>query len=201
MECNFQGLSRSYPQELGSKEHLRDELVRRFPSLSTSLGTVGSDIEHAPHTQAMSPTVLEHVLSAYFDVPTKVEECISKRLQLAEHKQACLNMHCTLDRNFVLGTREKTKRVRLRIGPMSIGQYECFLPRTEGAHTLAKMVALFRLSELRVEVQLVLRAKDLLPMTLSTRTRPGFRLGYASVPMPRPGARDFDDFRYLLPRV
>lgn len=147
-----------------------------------------------------SPQVLEDVLSEYFGVPFNVEPFIGEWLKLEPHESPQIGSGCSLE-GLVLGPRaySKTERVRLRIGPLSLDEFERFLPGSEGARALASMVSLFRVADLTFEAQLVLRASDVVPAALSANCRPGLGLGYAAISITRPTSiRDHNGPRYEL---
>lgn len=148
---------------------------------------------------ATSPQVLEDVLTEYFDVPFKVEPFIGEWHQL-EPRDAAQIGGCALDGGAVLGPRahSKTERVRLRIGPLSLDEFERFLPRSEGAQAIARIVGMFRVPELTFDVQLVLRAREVLPASLAG-DRPGLGLGFAAILTTSAAAdQHHDGLRYEL---
>lgn len=150
---------------------------------------------------ATSSQALGDVLTEYFDVPFEVEPFIGEWHCLDPQDAAWLGGSGSLDEGLVLGPRtySKTERVRLRVGPLSLDEFERFLPRSEGARAIAQMVDMFRVPELTFEVQLVLRAQDVVPAALVPKGRPGLGLGYAAVSMTcTTSNRDHDGLRYEL---
>lgn len=150
---------------------------------------------------ATSPQVLQNVLSEYFDVPFQVQPFIGTWRALDQDERVRVGDGCTLDTGLLLGPRgyDRTDRVRLRIGPLSLDQYERFLPRTEGAAALAQIVGMFRVAALSFEVQLVLRAADVPQVVLRRTNRPGTALGYvASISTHAIASRDHDVLHYEL---
>jgi type VI secretion system protein ImpH len=180
-------------------------VLRQSPHHSLRPGaTLGDDIPAfyagVLRHYATSPQVLEDVLTEYFDVPFKVELFIGQWHHLEAQDSPQVG-GCALDGSLMLGRRtySKSERVRLRIGPLSLDEYERFLPRSEGAQAIALMVRMFRVQELTFEVQLVLRARDAVAATLATSTRRGLGLGYAAIAMTRATVdRDHDGLRYEL---
>jgi type VI secretion system protein ImpH len=104
--------------------------------------------------------------------------------------------NCILGRGLTLGPRQplRGRRVRLRIGPMSRADFEYFLPEARGASALAAFLRLFKLDGMAFEVQLVLRAQDVIPMQLGR----GHKLGHGYTLGRQVPARDFDGYRYEL---
>lgn len=150
---------------------------------------------------ASSPQVLQNVLSEYFDVPFQVQPFVGAWRTLEQDERMRLGQGCTLAVGLLLGPRgySKSERVRLRIGPLTLDQYERFLPRTQGATALSQIVGMFRVASLTFEVQLVLRAEDVPQMTLQRSNRPASALGYATCLASRAdGARDHDALHYEL---
>ncbi|TFW33582.1 type VI secretion system baseplate subunit TssG [Massilia horti] len=148
-----------------------------------------------------SPQVLEDVLTEYFGVPFKVVPFIGEWIDLGPWDSAQIGRGFSLNGGSILGPRtySKAERVRLRVGPLSIDEFERFLPRSEGAKAIALMVSMFRVQELTFEVQLVLRARDVVPAALLPKSRRGLGLGYSAILTTRvPQDRDHDGLRYEL---
>lgn len=153
---------------------------------------------------ATSAQTLENVLAEYFSVPFHVEQFVGAWRVLEPCERARVGDGCVLETGLVLGPRVycKTERVRLRIGPLSLDQYEQFLPHSKGARALARIVGMFRVSALCFEVQVVLRAQDVAPATLERTTPRAYGLGRAALLQTRaPVLRDHTGLRYELGTV
>ena len=117
--------------------------------------------------QVRSAGALEQLLSDYFGVPVELEQFVPVWRTLEPEQQ------CLLDDGFsesaqlgfgaVAGDEvlDASSRVRIRIGPLSRGQYRKFLPGGSAWAPLRTLVRLFS-NELEFEVQLIL-AKDRVP--------------------------------------
>lgn len=89
---------------------------------------------------------LEAVLTEYFRVPVHVEEFIGHWMALPVHQRTRLGGgadNAALGRGAVLGREvwDRQHKIRVRIGPLSLAQYESFLP---GGKALGRLVAWMR---------------------------------------------------------
>jgi type VI secretion system protein ImpH len=86
---------------------------------------------------------LAALLTDYFNVPVRVEEFVGRWMDLPERERTRLgaaNDGTVLGRGAVLGARvwDRQSKIRLWLGPMSLEQYEEFLP---GGLALSRLVA------------------------------------------------------------
>jgi type VI secretion system protein ImpH len=129
--------------------------------------------------RAVSADLIESVLADYFELPIRVEQFVSRYDRLGNGERCLLGVQsATLGEGAVLGERvhERHTRARVHIGPLSIADYENFLPGAPGAAALNQLLALFATPTIRFELRLILRAVDI--PTLGFDAPYGNRLGY-----------------------
>lgn len=148
----------------------------------------------------VSARVIAGVLTEYFSVPIKLIEFIGRWDTLAEAEQCQPGrQNATLGQGAMLGVRcwERHSRVELRIGPLSMAQYEQFLPGASCFRALKAMLALFATPALEFQVRLVLRADDVKPLGLGVPN--SARLGAGAFLVTTPATVDCDDLVYEIP--
>ena len=148
----------------------------------------------------VSAQVIAGVLTEYFSVPIKLIQFIGKWDTLAEAEQCQPGrQNATLGQGAMLGARcwERHSRVELRIGPLSMAQYEQFLPGASCCKALKTMLALFATPALEFQVRLVLRADDVKPVGLGVPN--SARLGAGAFLATMPETVDCDDLVYEIP--
>ena len=133
---------------------------------------------------------LQMLLASYFELPVEIEQYVGHWLPLCERDQSRLG-RCQVGVNAVLGRRvwDRQSKFRIKIGPMSLAQYQDFLPGSGTLQRLADWVALYSNGELAWDVRLKLQHDAVPPLELGR----GTRLGWTSWLGRRPGSRDADD--------
>jgi len=132
-------------------------------------------LRHRP----VSASLIESVLADYFDLPVRVEQFVGAYDPLRENELFRLGQRCcTFGRGAILGARVRERHAwaRVHIGPLSIADYDRFLPGAPGATALKQLLALFATPTIRFELRLILRAADVVPLRLGAPY--GNRLGY-----------------------
>ena len=123
---------------------------------------------------------LRSVLAHFFRVPVAIEEFVGHTLHLAASERTYLARDgAVLGTGAVLGSRvwDRQHKFRVRLGPLTLRQYESFLPATPkprsdeagGGQSLRKLVDWVRLYlcfELQWDVQLLLRKDEVPPVKL-----------------------------------
>jgi type VI secretion system protein ImpH len=146
-----------------------------------------------------SAQVIAAVLTEYFAMPVEVIQFIGK-WDAPEQTSLCLvgKQNATLGMGAMLGARcwERQSRVELRIGPLSMTQYEQFLPGTSGYKALVKLISLFSLPTLEFQMRLVLRADEVKPVALGAPA--SARLGMGAFLVTTPQRVECDDLVYEL---
>lgn len=145
--------------------------------------------------------MLASILTEYFGVPIAVEQFLRKWSRLpAGHEARLGSPHLRADMLLTIGERifEPGRWVRLKVGPLTKAEFDRFLPDGECAKALPAMLALFPLEGLRFEVQLLLRAQDIVPIRLGGPQSGWPRLGYGTFCITGQPAADRAAFCYEL---
>lgn len=180
-----------------------------------------SDAPHAPpaslcaHFAGMlaqrpcSAVVLERIVADFFGVAVDLEESVGHWERLLPSELPALGINAELGENVLLGERSwrPDLRARLRIGPLDANTYARFLPSGDASAALRAILRSFAAPTVGFEVQLVLRARDVLPLQLAgpagdaahadAPCTPG-RLGRDSFLVSGRPAADRADMRYLM---
>ena len=150
--------------------------------------------------QPRSGIVLERVLAEFFGVRVEVEEAVGYWDRLRDGERAALGVNAELGENVLLGERSwrPDLRARLRIGPLDADTFARFLPSGAASASLRAILHRFAEPTVGFEVQLVLRAREVLPVQLAGAASSGARLGRDSFLVTTPAREDRADMRYLL---
>jgi type VI secretion system protein ImpH len=113
---------------------------------------------------------LAALLTAYFKVPTQIEEFVGHWMRLPENERTRLGSFAEgsqLGRGAVIGARvwDRQHKIRVRVGPMPLEQYERFLPGGKAAARLVQWVRQYLGLDLDWAVQLVV-AREEVPKSL-----------------------------------
>jgi type VI secretion system protein ImpH len=140
------------------------------------------------------PTVaLENVIESYFGVPAKIEQFLTAWYTLdAEECSRLGAAFARLGNDLALGSRVRLSefRFRVRLGPMSLDQYESFMPGEAAFAALFDLVRLSVTGEQTFEVKPVLRRDEVPPLRLAPDSR--CRLGRTTWLGARDGVRVSD---------
>jgi type VI secretion system protein ImpH len=144
--------------------------------------------------------VLEALLGDVFGLPIAVEQFVGHWLALEPSDCSTIGAsgaHNALGISMVLGDRVRDEQgsIRIRLGPLSLEQFQCYLPGSAGLRRLTELVRLFVGAELDFDVQLVLKAEEVPASQLAraSDTAQGARLGRFAWLKSRPLGRDPDD--------
>lgn len=143
-----------------------------------------------------NPEGLASALQAYFGVPVRVIEFCRHHLELEPVQQTRLQRHACnsqLGRDAVLGARvpDVQSKFRLRIGPLSLIQYQAFLTCGEAFQALIDWVRTYVGIEYAWDYELVLRRSEVPSAQLGGTGRLGWTTWLHSARR----SRDADDFR------
>ncbi|ADJ65503.1 type VI secretion system baseplate subunit TssG [Herbaspirillum seropedicae] len=160
-----------------------------------SLGYFAGALRHRPP----SALYMQKVLGEYFSVPLQIEQFIGYWYKVPRQHQTVLGSTNSVLGKAMVGERvwQRDLRMRLRIGPVAIRDFEKFLPGKEVSVALARMLGMFSGSTLEYEVEVALLAQDVRGMTLGSM-REGGRLGWDSFVATAPETRDRADLRYEI---
>ena len=133
---------------------------------------VGVLIRHVRNAEGLR-AILEH----FFRVPVRIEQFVAHWMALAPGERTYLAREgATLGHGAVLGARvwDAQHKFRVQIGPLTLQQYESFLPGGVRLRKLVDWIAFYLSYELDWDVRLILKHDQVPPLTLD-RTR---RLGW-----------------------
>ena len=176
-------------------------LAGKQRSTDSTVDTVAAHYAALLRHRPVSASLIEGILADYFDLPIRVEQFVGGYDQLGKGEHCILGMQCaTLGAGAVLGerVRERHTRVRLHVGPLSIDDYERFLPDAPGAAALKQMLLLFATPTIQFELHLILRAAEVSPLRFDAPY--GNRLGYDTCLVSRAALEDCSEFRCDLGR-
>ncbi len=148
---------------------------------------VGVLIRHVRNADGLR-SVLEH----FFGVPVRIEQFVAHWLALAPRERTYLAREgATLGHGAVLGARvwDAQHKFRVQVGPLTLPQYESFLPGGDRLGKLVDWIKFYLSLELDWDVRLILRHDDIPRLTLD-RTR---RLGWTTWLGTRRTTRDAAD--------
>jgi type VI secretion system protein ImpH len=145
-----------------------------------------SDLAKFFHTGALIRQVrnvegLVAILKHYFRVPIQLEEFVGHWLPLGPRERTFLGQDgATVAQGAVLGKRvwDRQYKFRLHLGPLTLAEYENFLPGGMPLKRLVDWVRLYLCLELDWDVRLVLRKDHVPPLRLGAG--PGGRLGWTT---------------------
>jgi type VI secretion system protein ImpH len=148
---------------------------------------VGGLIRHVRNAGGLSA-----ILRQFFRVPAEVEEFVAHWLILGPGERTFLGREgATLGLGAVVGSRiwDRQHKFRVHLGPLTLDQYESFLPGETPLRKLVDWVRLYSCFEFEWDVQLVLKKDEVPPLMLG---RDG-RLGWTTWLGTRRADRDADD--------
>jgi type VI secretion system protein ImpH len=148
---------------------------------------VGALIRHVRNAEGLA-AILRH----FFRVPAEIEEFVAHWLLLGPSERTALGRDgATLGLGAVIGSRvwDRQHKFRVRLGPLTLDQYESFLPGETPLQKLVDWVRLYSCFELDWDVRLLLKKDEVPPLKLG---RDG-RLGWTTWLGRRRPDRDADD--------
>ncbi len=128
------------------------------------------------------PEGLVSILQGYLDVTARVIELVGEWLQIAVDEQCQLGTSVTtglVGENAIIGSSvfECQHKFRIQLGPLTIDQFEAFLPGQPSMTALRAAVRNYVGDQYRWDVQLLLKKEDIPPIVLG---RTQARLGWTS---------------------
>lgn len=164
--------------------------------LDESLGYFAATIRHRP----TSAVQLARVLSEYFGHPVEAEQFVGRWYEVPAEQQTVLGGEIgVLGKDAIAGGRvwQRDLRLRLVVGPLDHAGFTAFLPGGRAARALKSLLAMFTGVSLEYEVELVLRAAEVRPVTIAGHGALG-RLGWDAYLVEGPQEQDRRDVRYDL---
>ena len=113
-----------------------------------------------------SAKALEQILSDYFEVPIEIEQFLGTWYKLDSDTQCCMDDGDTSSEQLGFGAVvgdevwDQHSRGRIKIGPLTLGQYLDFLPNGTAFEPLRAITRFFSNDEIDFEAQLILRRDD-----------------------------------------
>ena len=131
---------------------------------------------------ARNPEGLVSILSGFFDAPVVLEEFIGSWLDLEPDDQWVLGIRAGLGRSTSIGQRVWTRgdKFRLRIGPLTLEDYERLLPGSASLDRLTATVRSYAGDALDWDLNLILAGDDIPRARLGGATRLGHTSWVAS---------------------
>jgi type VI secretion system protein ImpH len=137
---------------------------------------------------------LTHILGHFFRVPVRIEEFVGHWMSLSRRERTYLSSeNAVLGSGAVLGARlwDRQHKFRIHLGPLTLSQYESFLPGAPALRKLVDWVRQYLCFELDWDVQLALTRGAVPRLTLGG----GQRLGWTSWLGRQPEDRPADNLR------
>lgn len=134
-------------------------------------------IAQRPH----SAVAVESILRDYFGVPVAMQQFYGQWLALdPEHRSRIGTANSTLGGDMVCGARvfNAQSKFRLRLGPLTLAQFQGFLPKGAFHDAVGQWTRLLAGMEFDFDVQLVLKKEEVPPCQLGGGGLP--RLGWTS---------------------
>jgi len=134
---------------------------------------------------ARSATGLRQVLGDYFGVQVEIEQFVGAWYPVDEESQCSLGEGTSDSERLGLGAVvgdeifDQQSRIRIRFGPLSLAEYNDFLPGGEGYRHVRALTKFFAGGEYDVELQLVLRREEV-PVCELSQAEAGPQLGWTT---------------------
>lgn len=146
---------------------------------------------------------LEGVLRDYFEVPVEIEQFVGAWFPVEASAQCELgeeDYSACLGRGVVVGDEiwDGQSRVRIKLGPLKLAQYEQFMPGGTAYSHLRTWARFFIGLECAVEVRLILLRDDVPACELTGGETAGPRLGWTTWMKSAPFTRDPDETTFEL---
>lgn len=142
----------------------------------------GAFVRHVRNAEGLAV-----ILQDFFRVPVGIEQLVGHWMRLGPNEQTALSRDgAYLGSGAVLGRRvwDRQHKFRVQIGPLTLAEYESFLPGGAMLRKLVDWVRMYLSFELDWDVRLVLAMDDVPPVTLGRTGRLGWTtwLGARSAP-------------------
>jgi type VI secretion system protein ImpH len=132
----------------------------------------GTLVRHVRNSEGLAG-----VLQQFFNVRVRVQQFVGHWMVLGERERTFLAREgAQLGSGAVLGARvwDRQHKFRLHMGPLTLAQYESFLPGGRSLRQLADWVAFYLSFELDWDVRLILRRDEVPRLSLNGRGRLGW---------------------------
>src|SRR5208282_4734255 len=179
--------------------HLLDLIGLGTPGLQNRLPVLDDSLLYYAGLLAQRPRsaeALQNILSDYFEVPVEVEQFAGGWYPLDRNTQTALEGGLgeseELGFGAVVGDEvwDQTARVRIGIGPLSLDQYQDFLPQGTAFEPLKALTHFFSNGEIDFEIKLILDHRDVPPCELGAEGENAPQLGWHTYIVTRPMKMD-----------
>ncbi len=142
-------------------------------------------IAQRPH----SASTIQRILTDYFGVPSRVDQCVGQWLKLEDEnlsrlsgKSADGSANNALGVSTVVGSRvwDAQSKFRVQLGPLSYAQFVKFLPTGDAHKSVTELARLLAGPEFDFDLQLVIKSKEVLGSVLTTRAKRKPMLGWTT---------------------
>ena len=129
---------------------------------------------------------MEQILNGYFNVPVEVEQFAGAWYRLDASAQCSMTDDPSdsqiVGGGVVVGDEiwDQQSRIRIRLGPLTMTQYNSFLPGGSACEPLKALVKFFSNDELDFEVMLLLNREEVPRCEVGGEDSAGPRLGWIS---------------------
>jgi type VI secretion system protein ImpH len=147
-----------------------------------------------------SAVALEGILGDYFGLPVRVEQFQPRQIRLNPEDRTRLGRaagRLGVDATVGASIHDVQGKFRLRFGPLTLRQFEDFLPDGTALRRAVQLTRLFAGPEFDFDVQLVLRRQDVPPCRLGA-AGVGARLGWTGWMRTAPAEKDADDAVFAI---
>jgi type VI secretion system protein ImpH len=132
---------------------------------------VGALIRHVRNVEGLT-----HILQHFFRVPVRIEEFVGHWMSLSTRERTYLSSeNAVLGSGAVLGGRlwDRQHKFRIHLGPLTLDQYESFLPGAQSLKKLVDWVRQYLCFELDWDVKLALDHREVPRLRLGRGQRLG----------------------------
>jgi type VI secretion system protein ImpH len=146
--------------------------------------------------QPRSASALRQVLMDYFAVPVEVEQFAGDWYKLDKETQCCFEDAFSSSEQLGLGAVvgdeiwDQQSSVRVKLGPLTLAQYQDFLPNGTGYSPLCGLLRFFAGGEFDFEVQLILERQEVPRCELGAEDGVAPQLGWVTWMKSSPFGRD-----------
>jgi type VI secretion system protein ImpH len=179
--------------------HLMDLIGLGTPGLQNRLPVLDDSLLYYAGLLAQHPRsaeALRNILRDYFEVPVDVEQFAGGWYPLDRNTQTALQDGFgeseQLGFGAVVGDEvwDQTARVRIGIGPLSLQEYQDFLPQGSAFESLRALTDFFSNGEIDFEIKLILERSDVPPLELGAEGEDAPQLGWHTYIKTRPMKQD-----------
>ena len=146
-----------------------------------------------------SASALRQVLTDYFDVPVEIEQFAGGWFRLDRETQCCFEDGASISQQLGVGSVvgdeiwDQQSSVRVTLGPLTLTQYQDFLPNGTAYQPLHGLLGFFAGAEFDFEVQLILKRDEVPACELGAEGSAGPQLGWVTWMKSTPFGRDPGD--------